>query len=282
MKKITHKITVTLALFIIASISAQELDTIISVGDYNMHFIIKKGGNSPIVFEAGSGNDATVWKDIVNPIAEKTDATIIRYDRIGFGKSSIKKEALNKKHGILNNVIALEKGLLKLGYAKELTFVAHSLGGFYTKLYASRNSEKVKQVVFLDAAIPSFYTKDFMSRMNKVMSQEFLTKIKGANIGLYHELLNINETVVLMKSFEFPNSIPVLSLEASKAFNPLKDENDAVRWKKSHTDFTSKNSNRESFEIKESSHYIFKSKPQIVIDNISKYYNKSLKRELNK
>ena len=158
MKKITQKITIALALFMTASISAQELDTIISVGDYNMHFIIKKGGNSPIIFEAGSGNDATIWKGIVIPIAEKTDATIIRYDRIGFGKSSIKKEALNKKHGILNNVIALEKGLLKLGYAKELNFVAHSLGGFYTKLFASRNSKKVKPVSYTHLTLPTIYS----------------------------------------------------------------------------------------------------------------------------
>jgi pimeloyl-ACP methyl ester carboxylesterase len=269
------KITTILVFLVSLSVSAQEIDTIIDVGDYHMHFIIKKGKGNPIVFESGSGNDATIWKDIVNPIADKTDATIIRYDRIGFGKSSIKNNAKNKKHGILTNTIALEKGLQKLGFTKNLTFVAHSLGGFYTRIYASRNSEKVKQVLFLDASMPSFYTKDFMNRMNKLMSPEFLTKIKTSSVGLYHELLNINETVRLLKTINFPNSIPVLSLEASKAFNPLKNEEDAIRWKKSHQNFTSKTSDRKSIEIKDSSHYIFKSQPEVVIQKISEYYNKN-------
>ena len=88
------KITTILVFLVSLSVSAQEIDTIIDVGDYHMHFIIKKGKGNPIVFESGSGNDATIWKDIVNPIADKTDATIIRYDRIGFGKSSIKNNGM--------------------------------------------------------------------------------------------------------------------------------------------------------------------------------------------
>jgi pimeloyl-ACP methyl ester carboxylesterase len=257
------------------SISAQNLDTIVNVGDYNMHFIIKKGKGNPIVFESGSGNDATIWKDIVNPIAEKTNTTIITYDRIGFGKSSIQKNAQHKEHGILSNVTALEKGLLKLGYAKNITFISHSLGGFYTRLYVARNTKRIKSVIFLDASMPSFYTKDFMNRMNKIMSTAFLTKIKSSSIGLYHELKNINETVRFIKSIDFPNSIPVLSLEAEKAFNPLKNESDGFRWKKSHADFTSKNNNRERLEIKASTHYVFKSQSKMVINKISDYYNKN-------
>jgi pimeloyl-ACP methyl ester carboxylesterase len=240
-----------------------------------MHFIIKKGKGNPIVFESGSGNDATIWKDIVNPIAEKTNTTIITYDRIGFGKSSIQKNAQHKEHGILSNVTALEKGLLKLGYAKNITFISHSLGGFYTRLYVARNTKRIKSVIFLDASMPSFYTKDFMNRMNKIMSTAFLTKIKSSSIGLYHELKNINETVRFIKSIDFPNSIPVLSLEAEKAFNPLKNESDGFRWKKSHADFTSKNNNRERLEIKASTHYVFKSQSKMVINKISDYYNKN-------
>jgi pimeloyl-ACP methyl ester carboxylesterase len=269
------KITILFALLMLTSIPAQDLNTIVNVGDYNMHFIIKKGKGNPIVFESGSGNDATIWKDIVNPIAEKTNTTIITYDRIGFGKSSIQKNAQHKEHGILSNVTALEKGLLKLGYAKNITFISHSLGGFYTRLYVARNTKRIKSVIFLDASMPSFYTKDFMNRMNKIMSTAFLTKIKSSSIGLYHELKNINETVRFIKSIDFPNSIPVLSLEAEKAFNPLKNESDGFRWKKSHADFTSKNNNRERLEIKASTHYVFKSQSKMVINKISDYYNKN-------
>lgn len=36
-------------------------------------------------------SNATIWKNIVKPMAEKTNATISRYDRVGFGKSRIKQ-----------------------------------------------------------------------------------------------------------------------------------------------------------------------------------------------
>ena len=265
--------TILIALFLITTISAQDLDTIINVGNYNMHFIIKKGTKSPIIFESGSGNDATVWNDIIDSISKKTNATIITYDRVGYGNSHILSKDKNNKHGILNNVIALEKSLMKLGFNRNLTFVSHSLGGFYTRLFSSRNPKKVKQVVFLDASIPSFYTKNFMNRMNLIMSSDFINKVKQSSLGMYYELLNINETVELLRKIKFPKSIPVLSLEASVAFNPLNNENDALRWKQSHKEFTSKFSNRKSIEIEKTSHYIFKSKPQIIIKEIADYYN---------
>ena len=107
------------------------------------------------------------------------------------------------------------------------------------------------------------------------MSPKFLENIKKSNLGLYYELLNINQTVQLMQKTSLSKSLSVLSLEASKAFNPLKNEDDALRWKQSHKIFTAKSSNRKSIEINDSSHYIFKSKPDIVISKISDFYNKS-------
>ena len=59
------------------------------------------------------------------------------------------------RYNILNNVIALEEGLKKLGYDDDIILVAHSLGGFYSTLFASRNEQNVKQVVFIDASLAS-------------------------------------------------------------------------------------------------------------------------------
>jgi hypothetical protein len=76
-------------LFIIslsANVVAQRIDTLINVGDkHQLHFTIIKGKNPPILFEAGFGNYADVWKDIATRIAKATEATIITYDRLSNG-----------------------------------------------------------------------------------------------------------------------------------------------------------------------------------------------------
>ena len=68
------------------SLQSQSLDTLVDVGGYNLHFNIIKGEGIPILFEAGGGNDGSVWNNILDPISKVTGTTLITYDRSGFGK----------------------------------------------------------------------------------------------------------------------------------------------------------------------------------------------------
>jgi len=140
-------------LFVFSITKAQTTDTLINVGRYQLHFTIIKGKNPPILFEAGGGNDGTIWNGLTKPIAEITGATVITYDRPGLGKSGIDSTDIS----IENDVKGLETGLAKLGYQKEMMLVSHSLGGFYNSLYASRHPGNVKAIVFIDANLPCFF-----------------------------------------------------------------------------------------------------------------------------
>ncbi|WP_437372105.1 hypothetical protein [Maribacter litoralis] len=42
--------------------------SLVDVGGYNMHFNIIKGEGVPILFEAGGGNDSSVWAPILESI----------------------------------------------------------------------------------------------------------------------------------------------------------------------------------------------------------------------
>ncbi|PIB28028.1 hypothetical protein [Maribacter sp. 4G9] len=57
-------------------------DTLVDIGGYNLHFIIVKGDGIPILFEAGGGNDASVWNGILDKIHEVTGTTLITYCRL--------------------------------------------------------------------------------------------------------------------------------------------------------------------------------------------------------
>lgn len=91
--------SIFILVFIIFSCStgqAQTIDTVIGVGGYQLHFKIIKGKGTPILFEAGGGEDATTWNKIIQPIADRTAATLITYDRAGFGMA---KYGQHKSHG---------------------------------------------------------------------------------------------------------------------------------------------------------------------------------------
>ena len=68
---------------------AQAVDSMVDVGGYRLHFHLVKGTGLPIVFEAGGGDDASTWDAILTPIANVTGATLITYDRAGFGHSEV-------------------------------------------------------------------------------------------------------------------------------------------------------------------------------------------------
>lgn len=81
---------------------SQTGDTTVVVGNHTLHFEIMKGSETPILFEAGAGDNVSVWSTILQPIAEITGATLITYDRAGFGESTIDtSETDASKHGII-------------------------------------------------------------------------------------------------------------------------------------------------------------------------------------
>ena len=55
-----------------SGVSAQVTDTLVDVGGYRLHFHIIRGHGVPILFESGGGDDATVWKGVLQPIAAVT------------------------------------------------------------------------------------------------------------------------------------------------------------------------------------------------------------------
>ncbi len=91
---------------------SQTIDTLVNVGNHQLHFKIIKGTGMPILFESGNGDDGTVWEKLLKPLYDSTGATLITYDRAGLGLSEIGTLNISFKKEIKD----LEGGLNKLGY----------------------------------------------------------------------------------------------------------------------------------------------------------------------
>lgn len=244
--------------------NAQNIDTLIDVGGYHLHFHIIKGKGIPILFESGGGNDGTVWHGILTPLSTITGATLITYDRPGFGKSGID----TNKHGILNGVKDLETGLKKLGYGGAIMLVAHSLGGFYATLYASRNPEMVKAAVLFDANYMCFYTDKRVKATQAIIDKQVKSKDNG--LGNYYISIDFLNTINTMQKVSFPLTIPVTDIVSDKT--PFSDSTDIGDWKRCHQEFSTLAPNRKGLAAYGTGHYIFLDNPSLAVDAIVMQY----------
>ena len=108
--------------------------------DGNHIWVNKEGsGSVTVVFEAGFGNESTVWSEIA-PQARKMGAQTFVYDRAGMGNSTINT---NIPYSIKNDVHILKTALARCGIQAPIVLVGHSYGGGIS-LMAASDDERVR------------------------------------------------------------------------------------------------------------------------------------------
>jgi pimeloyl-ACP methyl ester carboxylesterase len=266
------QITLALSLLGAAAAKGEAIDPVVNVGSYNLHFHIVKGTGTPILFESGGGDDATVWLNILPALADITHATLITYDRSGFGKSGLDP----KHYGIVNGVAGLEQGLQSLGYEGDVILVAHSFGGFYSTLYASRHPKTVKAVVLIDANVACFYTPERLAATQK-SNDEAMPKLKDTKPGLYYQSGDFSRSVEVLRKTTFPSHIPVIDIVSEKT--PFSESADIQDWKRCHQEFDNVGAHRQGIVAYASGHYVFEENPALTINAIVKAYIGTLSDE---
>jgi len=265
--------TISILVFVIfncPSVQAQTIDTLIDVGGYKLHFNIIKGKGIPILFEAGGGEDATTWKKIIPPVAERTATTLITYDRAGFGKSTFD----TTRHGILNGMTGLETGLKKLGYDGNIMLVAHSQGGLYAQLYASRHPDKVKAAILIDATTTCFYDEKRLAATQQMINHQNTDDLKASHPGSYYQGADFSYNIQRMRKITFPTTIPVTDFVSDHP--PFQDSTDINDWKRCHREFAATSSLRSGILASGCGHFIFNDNPPLVINAIIKAYTIAL------
>ncbi|GAA4317202.1 alpha/beta hydrolase [Compostibacter hankyongensis] len=244
--------------------SAQDIDTLIDVGGYKLHFKVVEGRGTPILFESGAGNDGSVWKDLLKPLDDSLGAPLITYDREGFGKSGIDTAGLS----VINEVKGLEAGLRKLGYGKGCFVVAHSLGGAYAMVFSSRNEDRVQGGVFIDNVSPCFMTAEKAHEVRMFFSDS-LESIKRQSLGFYFIARNYEYTSRVMREAAPAWDAPLTVICSDDT--PFEGA-DSIRWKRCMQEFARVRPNRKYIFAKGCSHYVFDDNPGLVIKAIVDQY----------
>ncbi|NEU70061.1 alpha/beta hydrolase [Spirosoma agri] len=247
---------------------AQLLDTIVYASPYWLHFRLVKGEKPPILFESGGGQDASQWESIATVVHQRLQATVITYDRAGFGKSSFDTAG----YTILQEIRSLESALHQLGYNNtNLLLVGQSLGAFYNQIYAARHPSQVKGIILVDPRIPSYADMRFARAYFQGLNRK---EYEADYMSLYYLLARMERTSDYVRQVPLPSSIPLLDIMAERG--PFSDAKENERFKADQRSLVKGHRNRRLLYVEGTSHNIPHDKPTLMIEQIMNFYKQHL------
>lgn len=249
----------------------EPIETLIQVGKWRLNFNVIAGGSLTILCESGGGMDSREWTRLAPVLAQKTGATVVSYDRAGFGKSDLPDIPCDMRQ----EVNWLWQGLKQLGLDKNLILLGHSYGGWLIRLIASEHPDAVKGMVFVDP-----FTTEFVDALgieyldNHPMAgklpfdtshPEKLNKMQRALVRMVGE--GLKPKVEVMRDTSLPPGIPVRIITCGKPFLPKPEEHKA--WREAHERMTASIEGAVLLIAEESAHMIPMAQPEIIIDALT-------------
>lgn len=97
---------------------------------------IRGTGSPTVVFEAGGGEDSSVWSELEAEVRDRYEVRTMLYDRAGLGRSPPSPPP----YRIDREANALRREFDRHGITAPVVLVAHSYGGFVATIVAATDS----------------------------------------------------------------------------------------------------------------------------------------------
>jgi len=253
---------------------AEAVEKLVDVGGYNLNFRIIPGHGHAILLEAGGGMDSTEWNVLAPRLARETGATVIAYDRAGFGKSDLPET----KYDLREDTAALWRGLRTLGLDRNLVLVGHSYGGFLIRFEAAEHPDSVRGLVFVDPFTVEFVDMFGIEYCNNhpmmgklpfdTSRPETLSKLQRAMVRMAGApVRNLAENMIVMRKAVIPEGIPVRVITSGTIWLPKPEERKA--WRESHERFTASIKGATLVLAEKSGHMIPFSQPDLIVSVVA-------------
>lgn len=252
---IQHKQTTTIA-------CAKEILDI----DGNHIWVNKEGSDVvTVVFEAGFGNDSTVWSEIAQQVRKMGVQTFV-YDRAGMGNSTINT---NLPYSINNDVHILKIALARCGIQAPMVLVGHSYGGGIS-LMAASDDKRVRGVLLLDAVVPNTWPPAELQKNMAAMRLQY-DEIRQKEPALAKVAIPWAEalpaTVKQIDNLHIPSNLPIIDIVAENSQDSAEKNQ---LWQQTHREFTAGHPSREFILAAGSSHKVMIDKKDLVLDAIKR------------
>jgi pimeloyl-ACP methyl ester carboxylesterase len=282
----------------------KEPGQMIQVGDHKMHLYCtgeNKNSNPTVILEAGGGNIFATWSLIQPELSKQTK--VCSYDRSGYGFSE------GTQDNRTNEDIAkeLETLLANADVPGPYILVGHSIGGYYTRVFAKNNLKNTTALVFIDSsheeqAVKYGYDPNSMTIIEKAMEQliygsirfgvaRVVMTINPKLLGMPKDSLKYNRGLLLSQTFVQKNKIKddmITSMESANQVASARNfSNVPIRvltgdhekidpetwpeWLAWQKDLATLSSNGSQTVVNGSGHYIHVDEPEVVINTIKEF-----------
>jgi pimeloyl-ACP methyl ester carboxylesterase len=218
-----------------------------------------------IVLESGGGFDSRQWAKLQPQLAAETGASVVAYDRPGYGKSPLP----TKPYDIADESRAFHDALVQLKLADHVLLVGHSYGGLLIQLYAGRWPDTVKGMLFLDPVSPAA-----MLAMGSAVDDRPLPNPTTPNQRANNRLDEAGRAKFApVYAAVLPLSIPVVVVSAETP--PFRDPRQIAVFGLSHQLLAASVSDGKRVIAEHSNHMIPDQRPDIVIEQTKALLAKS-------
>lgn len=241
--------------------SPTVVDTLVDVGGHRLHLEVHRG-TAPltIVFEAGGGADLSSWATVPASLADRTDATVVAYDRAGLGDSDLGPTNLIPRDEIAD----LRRALERIGAPERTIVVGHSYGAMLALLHAALHPDAVAGLVLVDPMNPRFVeaTGEFVQSTVPDIPDPRTDREKA----LARMIDGFDELVGEVLEIEPRLEVPIVVLTAGEAW--WGEQEIDVAWRASHEAMAAAAPNREHVVVSGSDHDVPGKRPEAVLDRI--------------
>lgn len=172
------------ALVLLMLFTHQAIAVHINLGEHHIDYQISGSGKYTILLEAGMARDLSDWDAVVQYMAK--EAKVIRYSRLGNGKSSKIKQQFSAEQYAEHSKILLDE----LDVTQPIIHISHSYGSIIGRIFAEKYPESVKAMMLIEPA--SEHDLDIMRKIDLAKATQEIKWLKEMDIkdGMANEYLD--------------------------------------------------------------------------------------------
>jgi pimeloyl-ACP methyl ester carboxylesterase len=245
-----------------APVQASALDTMVDVDGYRMHLVLYRGRTPrTLVMESGGGAALDEsWLALEARLAARTGATVVAYERAGFGKSGTGPPGLTPRQQVQH----LDDALQKLATPPQRVLVGTSYGGLLAVLHGHLYPDKVRGLALVDPMNPRFVqaTGEFVQSTAPHIAHPTTSR----DTALLRMVETFDELVHDPDASDIGLGMPMVIVTAGEAWWGRRDIDRA--WRESHQAMAGAGPNRCLVIAEGSNHDIAAKRPQTIIDAV--------------
>ncbi|MGI9317020.1 MAG: alpha/beta fold hydrolase [bacterium] len=245
------------AFLVIAGCTTIQKSSTIRFNNNQVEFVTKGEGRLTVVFETGLGVTMDTWEPILDRVASFTK--VFAYNRPGYGKSKVDQKP-ESAGALARN---LRYTLRQTGHEPPYILIGHSAGGVYLNVFARTYSNDVAGMVLIDSSHPDQF--EYFRTEKPALYAVLVASTSVGNRRYEMEVLNgLAQEVHQLGPFPEVH-LTVLTAEKSSLFETKEMRR---KWLFYQQDLASLTTDSKHEIVPDSSHFIHKSQPGVVIQTI--------------